>query len=47
MRLMDTDRSVGEVTNVGNTEEITIENLALQGERAHQQHFGDRIRPLR
>lgn len=29
MRLMDTDRSVGEVTNVGNTEEITIENLAL------------------
>ena len=27
--LMDTDRSVGEVTNVGNTEEITIENLAL------------------
>jgi len=30
MRLMDTDRSVGEVTNVGNTEEITIENLALK-----------------
>jgi UDP-glucose 4-epimerase len=29
MRLMDTDRAVGEVTNVGNTEEITIENLAL------------------
>ena len=28
MRLMDTERSVGEVTNVGNTEEITIENLA-------------------
>jgi UDP-glucose 4-epimerase len=28
IRLMDTDRSVGEVTNVGNTEEITIENLA-------------------
>ena len=27
---MDTDRSVGEVTNVGNTEEITIENLALK-----------------
>jgi UDP-glucose 4-epimerase len=30
IRLMDTDRSVGEVTNVGNTEEITIENLALK-----------------
>src|ERR1700733_13486924 len=30
VRLMDTDRSVGEVTNVGNTEEITIENLALR-----------------
>src|SRR6202163_1044461 len=30
MRLMDTDRSVGEVINVGNTEEITIENLALK-----------------
>ena len=28
IRLMDTDRSVGEVTNVGNTEEITIEGLA-------------------
>ena len=27
---MDTDRSVGEVTNVGNTEEITIEDLALK-----------------
>ena len=28
IRLMDTDRSVGEVINVGNTEEITIEGLA-------------------
>lgn len=28
IRLMDTDRSIGEVTNVGNTEEITIEDLA-------------------
>src|ERR1700676_2230848 len=28
IRLMDTDRSVGEVVNVGNTEEITIEGLA-------------------
>ena len=28
VRLMDTDRSVGEVINVGNTEEITIEGLA-------------------
>jgi UDP-glucose 4-epimerase len=28
IRLMDTDRSIGEVTNVGNTEEITIEELA-------------------
>jgi len=28
LRLMDTDRSVGEVVNVGNTEEITIEGLA-------------------
>ena len=28
IRLMDTDRSVGEVINVGNTEEITIEALA-------------------
>src|ERR1700720_1359593 len=30
IRLIDTDKSVGEVTNVGNTEEITIENLALK-----------------
>jgi UDP-glucose 4-epimerase len=28
IRLMDTDRSIGEVINVGNTEEITIEDLA-------------------
>src|SRR5437016_2121704 len=28
IRLMDLDRSVGEVVNVGNTEEITIEELA-------------------
>jgi UDP-glucose 4-epimerase len=28
IRLMDTERSVGEVINVGNTEEITIEGLA-------------------
>jgi UDP-glucose 4-epimerase len=28
IRLMDTDKSVGEVVNVGNTEEITIEGLA-------------------
>jgi UDP-glucose 4-epimerase len=28
IRLMDTDRSVGEVVNVGNTEEISIEALA-------------------
>ena len=28
IRLMDTDRSIGEVVNVGNTEEITIEALA-------------------
>jgi UDP-glucose 4-epimerase len=30
MRLMDTDQSVGKVINVGNTEEITIENLAVK-----------------
>jgi UDP-glucose 4-epimerase len=28
IRLMDTDRSIGEVINLGNTEEITIEGLA-------------------
>ncbi|HMD07063.1 MAG TPA: GDP-mannose 4,6-dehydratase [Candidatus Acidoferrum sp.] len=28
VRLMDTERSIGEVVNVGNTEEITIESLA-------------------
>jgi len=28
IRLMDTDRAVGEVVNVGSTEEITIEGLA-------------------
>src|SRR5260370_21475846 len=28
IRLMDTNRSIGEVINVGNTEEITIEGLA-------------------
>lgn len=30
IRLMDTDRSIGEVVNIGNTEEITIEGLALK-----------------
>jgi len=28
IRLMDTSRAIGEVVNVGNTEEITIEDLA-------------------
>jgi UDP-glucose 4-epimerase len=28
IRLMDTERSIGEVVNVGNTEEISIEGLA-------------------
>ncbi|HEY6946517.1 MAG TPA: GDP-mannose 4,6-dehydratase [Candidatus Acidoferrum sp.] len=28
MRLMDTERAIGEVVNLGNTEEITIEDLA-------------------
>ncbi len=28
VRLLDTDRSIGEVVNVGNTEEVTIEGLA-------------------
>ena len=30
IRLMDTDKSVGEVVNIGNTEEVTIEELARQ-----------------
>ena len=30
IRLMDTERAVGEVVNVGNTEEIAIEDLALR-----------------
>jgi UDP-glucose 4-epimerase len=30
VRLMDTDRAVGEVINLGNTEEISIEGLALK-----------------
>jgi UDP-glucose 4-epimerase len=30
VKLMDSDRAVGEVVNVGNTEEITIEDLALR-----------------
>ena len=28
IRLMDTEKSIGEVTNIGNTEEVTIEELA-------------------
>ena len=28
IRLMDTEKSIGEVTNIGNTEEVTIEDLA-------------------
>src|SRR5260221_13300641 len=28
MRLMDTDRAIGEVVNIGNTEEISISELA-------------------
>lgn len=36
LRLMDTDRSIGEVVNVGNTEEISIEALAhLVKKRTH------------
>jgi UDP-glucose 4-epimerase len=36
VRLMDTDRAIGEVINVGNTEEITIEALAQRvKERTH------------
>jgi UDP-glucose 4-epimerase len=36
IRLMDTERSIGEVVNVGNTEEITIEGLAKRvKERTH------------
>ena len=30
VKLIDSDRSVGEVVNIGNIEEITIENLALR-----------------
>lgn len=30
IRLMDTEKSIGEVINIGNTEEITIEDLARQ-----------------
>jgi len=30
IRLMDLERAVGEVVNIGNTEEITIEGLALR-----------------
>lgn len=30
IRLMDTERAVGEVVNVGNTEEITVEDLAFR-----------------
>jgi UDP-glucose 4-epimerase len=30
VKLIDSDRSVGEVVNIGNTEEITIEDLALR-----------------
>ncbi len=30
LRLMDTERAIGEVVNVGNTEEITIEDLAFR-----------------
>lgn len=30
LRLMDTEKSIGEVINIGNTEEITIEELARQ-----------------
>jgi UDP-glucose 4-epimerase len=30
VRLMDTSKAVGEVVNIGNTEEITIEDLALR-----------------
>jgi UDP-glucose 4-epimerase len=36
VRLMDTDRAIGEVINVGNTEEISIEGLAQRvKERTH------------
>jgi UDP-glucose 4-epimerase len=33
IRLMDTDKSVGEVINVGNTEEVTIAELAQRVKR--------------
>jgi len=47
IRLMDTERSIGEVVNVGNTEEITIEGLAQLVKKTHRKLFLHRIRPLR
>jgi len=35
LRLMPLDRAVGEVINIGNTEEVTIENLAKNREAPH------------
>ncbi len=46
VRLMDTDKSVGEVINVGNTEEVTITALA-QRVKNYRQRFSDRIYSLR
>ena len=47
IRLMGCEHAVGQVVNIGNTEEITIADLAEASEGACQQRFSDSIPLLR
>ena len=47
LRLAATDQAVGEVVNVGNDDEVTIEGSGATGERANGQLLADRLHSLR
>ena len=47
LRLVATDEAVGEVVNVGNDHEVTIEGLAHMVKEQTEQFFADRVYSLR
>ena len=47
LRLLGNPQAVGEVVNIGSTEEVSIERPGASGEAAHRQQFTDRAYPLR
>ena len=47
LKLMDTDRAVGEVVNIGNDHEITMEELASLVKQRTEQRLGGSLHSLR